>query len=161
MGRIRALLYLVPLSLAAGCGSMVQHTRAGAPGPTTTPTSLPAQPTSKPTPPATGPHFATPEAAMTYLADAWNRNDITSLKHVTDPAAREQLQAMHFEATNLKLDHCTFSKSRGDYECFFTHGFPKGYKPDVKGATQGSAEFTVGPADRPGWYMTYFIGCGG
>ena len=94
---------------------------------------------------------------MRYLVAAWNRNDIVALKHVTDPAARDQLQAMHSEAADLKLDHCTFTKSRGDYECFFTHGFPKGYKTK---SSVGSAEFTVGPADRPGWYMTVFVDCG-
>jgi hypothetical protein len=77
---------------------------------------------------------------------------------VTDPAARELLIDMYKEAADLKLDRCTLNKGRGDYECFFTHGFPKGYKS--KGPV-GSAEFTVGPADRPGWYMTYFVDCGG
>jgi hypothetical protein len=65
---------------------------------------------------------------------------------------------MHREAADLALDHCSFTKARGDYECFFDHGFPKGYKSH---GTVGHAEFTVGPADRPGWYMTYFIDCGG
>jgi hypothetical protein len=95
---------------------------------------------------------------MRYLASAWNRNDLTALKHVTDPQARSLLLDMHKEAADLSLDHCTFTKARGDYECFFNHGFPEGYKS--RGPV-GHAEFTVGPADRPGWYMTYFIDCGG
>ncbi|MDQ1688139.1 MAG: hypothetical protein QOK42_1114 [Frankiaceae bacterium] len=98
---------------------------------------------------------------MRYLADAWNRNDIASLKHVTDPKARDALVAMYSEARDLKLDHCSYTKQRGDYECFFRHGFPKGYTPEVAGATYGTAEFTVGPARKPGWYMTFFIDCGG
>lgn len=95
---------------------------------------------------------------MRYLATAWNKHDLVSLKHVTDPNARTQLEDMRSEAANLKLDHCTFTKARGDFECYFTHGFPKGYKSH---GPVGSAEFTVGPALRPGWYMTYFVGCGG
>ena len=115
-------------------------------------------PTNSPIPPASAAvHFDTPDEAMRYLARAWNRMDIPSLKHVTDPAARDLLIDMYREATDLELDHCTFTKSRGDYECFFTHGYPEGYKTTKK---IGTAEFTVGPADRPGWYMTYFVDCG-
>jgi hypothetical protein len=47
----------------------------------------------------------------------------------------------------------------GDFECYFTHGFPKGYRNHS--GPVGTAEFTVGPADRPGWYMTVFVDCGG
>jgi len=164
---------LLSLALVSGCGggasSVLAPGGSGTPTPpaptaptalTPSATSLPI-PTTTPTPPTQpGPQFATPEAAMRYLASAWNRGDLVSLKHVTDPAARTQLLEMHREATNLALDHCTFTKSRGDYECFFTHGFPKGYKSE-HGATVGTAEFTVGPARKPGWYMTFFIDCGG
>ncbi len=116
-------------------------------------------PTYTPTPPTqTDPHFDSPEAAMRYLATAWNNHDLVSLKHVTDPQARGALTDMYSEARDLRLDHCTFTKTRGDYECFFTHGFPKGYQSH---GPVGTAEFTVGPADRPGWYMTYFVDCGG
>ena len=142
------------LLLAASCGATSD--RVAAPGSSVTPSGTP-RPSA--TPPAASPvHFATPEASMRYLASAWNRNDLVQLKHVTDPNARDELLRMHDEAANLKLDHCTFTKARGDYECYFTHGFPKGYKS--KGPV-GTAEFTVGPAAKPGWYMTYFIECGG
>ncbi|MDP9101722.1 MAG: hypothetical protein M3N21_06195 [Actinomycetota bacterium] len=160
MNRLVATLCLA-LSVAvgtAGCGqgrSVVAATvpvRASA-------AALPT-PTHAPVPPVSGPHFATPEAAMRYLADAWNRDDVVSLKHVTDPAAREQLQLMRSEATHLALAHCEFRPARRDYECFFTHEFPKGYKSQG-GGRYGSAEFTVGPARKPGWYMTYFVSCGG
>jgi hypothetical protein len=164
---MRPVLLVPLLALATACGAPGSSTSATATSaataatPVPTATALPPVPTSTPTPPTGGPHFDTPEAAMTYLADAWNRNDIVSLKHVTDPAARRQLVDMYSEARDLKLDHCTFTKSRGDYECFFLHGFPKDYKPEVPGATVGTAEFTVGPADKPGWYMTFFVDCGG
>ncbi len=137
------------LVLVTACGA---SDRVATPSPTMTPRPAPTPPV------ASAVHFNTPEAAMRYLASAWNRNDLVQLKHVTDPHARDELQLMHDEAANLKFDHCTFTKARGDYECFFTHGFPKGYKS--KGPV-GTAEFTVGPATKPGWYMTYFIECGG
>jgi hypothetical protein len=94
---------------------------------------------------------------MVYLASAWNRGDLVELKHVTDPAARDQLNLMHREATNLKLDHCSKNADAGDYECIFRHDYPAGY---TGSRTKGTAEFLVGPADRPGWYMTFFEGCG-
>ena len=171
----RAVAVLALLLLVAGCGRASDDgtvkaegkPAAGpsastqAPVPVPTATALPPAPTTTPTPPAGGPHFETPEEAMRYLADAWNRNDITSLKHVTDPGARDQLVAMHDEASNLALDHCTYTKERGDYECFFIHTFPPGYKAETPGALYGTAEFTVGPARKPGWYMTFFVDCGG
>jgi hypothetical protein len=154
---VRRALALLPLLLVA-CGQTPAQVVQTAPTPVVFPSDEPI-PTYTPTPPpASSVHFDTPEAAMRYLAAAWNRGDITSLKHVTDPAARTELDNMHREATNLKLHHCTFTKGRGDYECYFTHDFPVGYKSETG---HGTAEFTVGPADRPGWYMTYFVDCGG
>lgn len=135
--------------LAAGCGGGANKVSTlSVPTPTHTSTPIP--------PKNPGVHFATPEAAMRYLAAAWNRDDLPSLKHVTDPAARGQLIGMKTEATNLSLDHCTKNPG-GDYECFFNHDYPKGYKTTK---AHGTAEFTVGPADKPGWYMTFFEGCG-
>jgi hypothetical protein len=166
---MRLQVALVACALAAACGGQsgsvstvadptVSPSPSVSPPPSESPSPSPL-PTNSPIPPkASGPHFDTPEAAMRYLATAWNAMDMTSLKHVTDPNARQLLIDMYREAADLKLDHCTFTKARGDYECFFTHGFPKGYKS--KGPV-GTAEFTVGPADRPGWYMTYFVDCGG
>jgi hypothetical protein len=169
---MKARLVLLCL-LLAGCGGQSgsgSTDAAPSPAPPSASASAPASPaaaastspsplpTNSPVPPAAaGVHFETPEAAMRYLATAWNRMDIPSLKHVTDPAARDLLIDMYREATDLQLDHCTFTKARGDYECFFTHGYPEGYKTAKK---IGTAEFTVGPADRPGWYMTYFVDCG-
>ena len=100
---------------------------------------------------------------MRYLAAAWNANDLDDLKHVTDPAARDQLNGMHSEAIALALDHCV-RRPAGDYDCFFTHEFPNDevrQREDADGDGIGHAEFLVGPADRPGWYMTVYVGCGG
>ena len=93
---------------------------------------------------------------MRYLASAWNRGDLVELKHVTDPAARQQLLDMHREAADLKLEKCV-RQERGDYECTFTHGFPIGYKHT---SAVGRAGFLVGPARRSGWYMTVYEYCG-
>jgi hypothetical protein len=69
-------------------------------------------------------HFATPQAAMQYLASAYNRNDLAALKHVTTPQARNNLLFMRPTADNLRLVGCTVNAARGDYLCGFTHGFP-------------------------------------
>ncbi len=107
------------------------------------------------------PHFATPEDAMRYLADAWNRNDLTDLKHVTNPAARGALDDMHKVAVDLRLDHCTENVGRGDYECYFDHDYPPHASTTMKmdDPVTGHAEFTVGPASTPGWYMTVLESC--
>ena len=105
----------------------------------------------------TPPHFASPQAAMAYLAAAWNANDLVSLKHVTNPAARAQLDDMHMEASNLRLDRCQANPA-GDYTCYFKHDYPPGYA--VPPGAPGEAVFLVGPADIPGWYMTVFQSCG-
>ena len=147
--------------LLAGCGSASGGPgTAGVGGPATATTTAAAVPSAPPsTKPAASkpPHFDTPEAAMRYLTSAWNRNDIVELKHVTDPSARVQLNAMHSEATNLKLTSCT-KRPQGDYDCIFSHDFPAGYQHPKKSV--GEAEFIVGPADTPGWYMTVFQHCG-
>ena len=91
---------------------------AGSPAPTTKPTAAPPSapattpsetPTAKPTPSptATPVHFDTPEAAMRYLADAYNHDDLAALKKVTNPTAREALAALRSEAVNLHLETCT------------------------------------------------------
>ena len=100
-------------------------------------------------------YFATPEAAMRYLAAAWNRNDKVALWHVTTPEGRNALDAMHDEAINLRLDSCTKNPA-GDYTCEFTHDYP----PSMHKKGIGHATFIAGPAREHGWYMTYFEGCG-
>ena len=94
---------------------------------------------------------------MRYLADAWNRGDLVSLNHVTNPAARAQLNEMHSEATNLRLTRCEKNPA-GDYTCHFAHDYPVGYQKPAD--APGEAVFLVGPADTPGWYMTVFESCG-
>lgn len=149
---MKRTVVLLCLLLAAGCGSSTPVATEPSPSPSHVP-----RPTVSPTPPATGPHFETPDAAMTYLANAWNAGNLTNLKHVTDPSARELLLNMHREATNLRLDTCV-KQERGDYECTFSHDFPTGY---THKSAVGHAGFLVGPALRPGWYMTVYEYCGG
>ena len=101
--------------------------------------------------------FATPEAAMRYLASAFNRGDTADLRRVTTPSARQALQEMHGEAVNLRLGRCTHQPA-GDYLCSFVHDYPRAlHKPRT---ARGAATFTVGPADKPGWYMTVLESCG-
>ena len=102
--------------------------------------------------------FATPEAAMRYLAQAYNGNDGAGLRKVTTPSARLALEGMRSEAVNLRLDRCA-RQPAGDYVCTFTHDYP--VTPGQKKPNgHGSATFTVGPATAPGWYMTVLESCG-
>jgi hypothetical protein len=100
-------------------------------------------------------HFATPEAAMTYLAAAWNRNDLAALCQVTNPNARFLLNDMHREAVNLRLKKCE-TVDVGRYSCTFVHDYPAKMHKSGTGRTW----LDVAAADNPGWYMTVFEGCG-
>jgi hypothetical protein len=100
-------------------------------------------------------HFATPQAAMGYLAAAYNRNDLAALKHLTTPQARNNLLFMRPNADNLQLVGCTANAGRGDFRCGFTHGFPAASHH----AGTGHAHFTAAPADKVGWYMTVLNDC--
>ena len=94
---------------------------------------------------------------MAYLAAAWNSGNTVDLDHVTDPAGRAALAAMHSEAVDLRLDHCT-GRPQGDYICYFDHGYQPGMAPARPGAG-GPMSVLVGPALTPGWYMTDFVSC--
>ncbi|HEY2213979.1 MAG TPA: hypothetical protein VGH31_02895, partial [Acidimicrobiales bacterium] len=57
---------------------------------------------------ATGtPHFASPNAAMTYLANAWNTGNVQEVDYVTDPAGRDQMNSMAAQMVNLQFKSCT------------------------------------------------------
>ena len=84
-----------------------------------------------------------------------------SLKHVTNPSARDELDNMHGVATNLRLNHCE-KQDAGDYVCTFDHDYPPRASttmPIAHAGHTGEAVFLVGPADTPGWYMTVFESC--
>jgi hypothetical protein len=104
----------------------------------------------------TPPHFTTPQAAMVYLAAAFNERNVVDLDHVTNPGARAQLNSMHSMAVDLKLDYCT-RQPAGDYQCTFDHKYPSTDK--TRGPDPGHAVFLVGPAATPGWYMTVYESC--
>ena len=103
--------------------------------------------------------FATPQAAMRYLADAYNRNDTARLRKVTTPLARQALVQMRAEAVNLRLVGCD-KQPAGDYLCHFAHDYPASLPMSQRDGTTGHAEFLVGPATKQGWYMTVFESCG-
>jgi hypothetical protein len=107
------------------------------------------------TPPAARLHFTTPQGAMRYLADAYNRDDLPALKKVTNSSARTALIAMRKEATNLTLTSCS-RRTSGDYVCQFRHDYPS----RLHRSGHGHATFLAAPASKPGWYMTVLIDCG-
>jgi len=100
-------------------------------------------------------HFDTPQAAMTYLADAWNRNDLAALCQVTNPNSRMLLNDMHQEAVNLQLKSCQ-RMDVGLYACTFTHDYPK----HLHAKGHGKTWLEVAAADNPGWYLLDYVGCG-
>jgi hypothetical protein len=101
------------------------------------------------------PHFATPQAAMTYLAAAYNRDDVAAIHYVTTPASFKALMAMRSEAVDLQLRSCTRT-GRGDYLCLFRHRYPK----HMHDKGYGVSQFIAAPAINPGWYMYQFLDCG-
>jgi hypothetical protein len=123
--------------------------------PTATPTSTPVTtPTAKPTPPP--PLFATPEAAMAYMARAFDERDIAALKKVTTPQSRQELFDMWPGQVHLRLSRCEKDGDSYAYVCFFPHDPPKGMDPTAV----PEAVMVVEPAARPGWYMSELSECG-
>ena len=158
-------------ALATGCAShapaahvaAIPRPPAATQQPTATTRPPAAAPVATPAPPApssaaapryTGPHFDTPQGAMTYLADAYNAGDLTALHHVTDPQAFSRLMSMRSDALNLRLKYCT-PHPRGDFTCYFRHDFPVSEHK----TGHGQAVFIAAPALNPGWYMYQFRSC--
>jgi len=158
-------------ALAAGCAAQAPaahvaakprppaaaHRPASAARP---PAAAPAAAPTSPAPPSTtapgytGPHFDTPQAAMTYLANAYNAGDLTALHHVTEPRAFSRLLSMRSDALNLRLKYCT-PNPHGDFTCYFRHDFPASEHK----TGHGQAVFIAAPALNPGWYMYQFQSC--
>ena len=159
-----------PTSTAAGGATPAGSATPAATGPTTSTTapcgltsSSGSVPIDQVCPSAGAPHFATPDAAMTYLAAAWNDSDVRRIDYVTDPNGRTEMNAMAAQMVNLRFDHCAANPA-GDYTCFFRHDItpstsPTTY-PNPAGYPPGEAVFTVAPAAGPGWYLTQVIHCG-
>jgi len=178
LGAAAALAAALAVALAAaGCGdgrsspATAAATQVAAPAPIASATTPPAPTPSAapPSAPSSAPssesgsttptpkpalHFATPEAAMRYLAAAYNRNDLPALKKVTNEPARAALVELRKEATNLQLTGCS-RQPRGDYVCSFRHDFPA----HRHRAGHGQAAFLAAPANKPGWYMTVLLDC--
>jgi hypothetical protein len=109
------------------------------------------------------PHFPTPQAAMTYLASAWNAHNVQEIDYVTDPNGRQELNSMAAVMVNLRFKSC-MPNPAGDYTCFFSHDIfpstsPTTY-PNPMNYPAGEAVFTVAPAQTPGWYLTNVLHCG-
>lgn len=175
------LRYLAPLAGAAGviilasaCGTAPLHQASpttSRPRPALTAAAAASQPAPAPaasqpaTPAATaravtapariGPHFDTPQAAMAYVAAAYNRDDTAALHAVTTPQAFTSLRAMRASDTDLRLTSCAPRRS-GDYVCGLRYSYSaRGHKPESMAAT-----IIAAPALSSGWYMFRFVeGC--
>jgi len=100
------------------------------------------------------PYFSTPQAAMTYLAHAYNTDNAADLHYVTTPAAFQNLKAIRSDMIDLRLRYCS-ATGRGDYDCYFSGDYPKHLH--MKG--HQAAEYIAAPALRQGWYLYYYQGC--
>jgi hypothetical protein len=109
------------------------------------------------------PHFRSPQQAMVYLARAWNSGDVQKIDYVTDPAGRQQMDAMAALMVNLRFKYCSENPA-GDYTWYFSHKIAPSTSattyPNPGGYPPGEAVFTVAPAAGPGWYLTFVIHCG-
>ncbi len=127
------------------------------PAPAASPTAAAPTGATSPAAPATGytgPHFATPQAAMAYLAAAYNSDDTAALHAVTNAQSFTSLQSMRTTDTGLRLTSCR-PTGHGDDECTFRYT----YTGEGEHAAR-NAMVTAAPALNPGWYMYRFIeGC--
>ena len=145
------------------------------PAPSTTATPSPTAPVVVPADAALAPHFATPDAAMRYLVDAYNAHDLTAEMHVTTPDSRTALETERQWVQTFSFHSCTPNAGAGDFSCRFdmTSMVPGLAIPSASVATDtagdalgntpaGMNEITVlvAPATRPGWYVYYNMGCG-
>src|SRR4051812_35227405 len=150
-----------PKHIAVAADSIVVPAATPTPTVAAVATAAPTEPKVQPpvAPPSCpgGPsvHFDTPKAAMTYLASAWNRNDLAQLCQVTNPNARFLLNDMHRQAVNLRLKSCQ-QVTVGQYSCTFVHDYPA--RMHARG--HGEAYVLAESADSPGWYMSNYVGCG-
>jgi hypothetical protein len=150
---------------AAAASPRAAATAASPPAPTASPptTSSPGTTgstgTTSSTPPAyTGPDFTTAQAAMAYLAAAYNSDDTTAMHAVTTSQAFTALLAMHSSDVNLQVGSCT-ARAQGDYICSFRYTYAYTTASGQNSQTR-SAMAIVAPALNPGWYMYNFIfGC--
>lgn len=93
---------------------------------------------------------------MTYLAAAYDGQDITALRAVTTPQSYRELTQMRSEAVNLQLRYCTPDRGRGDYICYFRHDYPA----SLHQSGHGASEMLIAPALNPGWYLYAVLDCG-
>ncbi|MDQ1486557.1 MAG: hypothetical protein QOJ62_2250, partial [Actinomycetota bacterium] len=114
---------------------------------------------------ASPPHFATPEAAMRYLVNAYNVGDERAIWHVTNPDSRAQFEAEREWVKTFRFRTCTRDQGAHTFTCIFdiTKQTAKALASADLGNPTGMAEVTVtaAPADRPGWYLLANQGCGG
>lgn len=99
-----------------------------------------------------GKAFATPEAAMRFLAAAYNAHDDIAIRHVTTPESRKVLLDMRHYAPALRLDYCRRAYN-GTYDCKLTHTL-------ADSGEDGYMALHLAPAARPGWYVRVMLECG-
>lgn len=107
---------------------------------------------------------------MRYLVDAYNRHDVQAEMHVTTPDSRAALENEREWVKTFTFRSCAKNADAGDYSCVFDMAelvdpasSPSSTTFDGFGYTvapMNEITVLVAPADRPGWYMYYNMGCG-
>jgi hypothetical protein len=113
------------------------------------------------------PHFATPDAAMRYLAAAYNSGNETAIRHVTTPDSRTQFEAERQWVKTFRFSDCTANGApTWDYNCVLDiiANVP-GVSPNIDANTglvvMDEVALLVAPAARTGYYVEANEGCGG
>jgi hypothetical protein len=139
----------------------VSPTAAVTPAPTIAVTAVTAA-TTEPVP-----HFTTPDAAMRYLAGAYNSGDEAAIRHVTTPDSRTQFESERQWVQTFRFRECTANGAPAwDYTCVLDiTAYVPGVNPNIDATTgvvvMDEVALLVGPAARTGYYVEANEGCGG
>jgi hypothetical protein len=113
------------------------------------------------------PHFATPDAAMRYLAAAYNSGDEVAIRHVTTPDSRSDFEAERQWVKTFSFRDCAaMGAPYWTYNCTLdiTANMP-GVNPNIDATTglvvMDEVALEVAPAARTGYYVDAVEGCGG
>jgi hypothetical protein len=116
---------------------------------------------------SSAPHFTTPDAAMRYLAAAYNSGNEVAIRHVTTPDSRTQFESERQWVQTFRFRDCTANGApTWDYNCVLdiTANVP-GVPPNIDATTglvvMDEVALLVAPAARTGYYLESNEGCGG
>lgn len=167
-----APLAAAPVPAAPAAATSIPASPAATPAsPASAPVSQPAPVTPVATTMATKtvpvPHFTTPDAAMRYLAAAYNSGNEAAIRHVTTPDSRGQFESERQWVKTFRFRDCTANGAPAwDYTCVLDIvANAPGVSPNIDATTgavvMDEVALLVAPAARTGYYLEANQGCGG